>query len=298
LRPQVPGTQLTVEAKQDFQSASLDSLYVVPFKVVSPLYCFLSKDVHPTHFSICCEHDKPVELLQYQAERAFQDVSEDVLLELQRDIKLPASDVLPGCDYEMQLALELMQHYCPTLTPEAAGEKLRKRCTVDCKEGDAQEDLKQYLDNECLEELAGPGERSSMRKHLTAMSSLTTRKDTQMPKVELLVSKKYAKYKPKAKAGKKTVVPKRLTDDRWWNSVAGDASMLATFGPSKGTFATDNDNGRFFVLYPDRERKSVSWTKRGMTEAARTALKLAWQYHTEATLELPPKEVADFIAAV
>ena len=55
----------------------------------------------------------------------------------------------------------------------------------------------------------------------------------------------------------------------------------------------DDYNGRWYIVYPERAPKSVSWTKRGYGDAASRAIWTGWAFHTETTGEVPPWRTTD-----
>lgn len=72
----------------------------------------------------------------------------------------------------------------------------------------------------------------------------------------------------------------------------GDPVFLDKFKPSSASITIDSVNGGFLLLQPSLglDRRSISWTQRGMHAAQFALLDLAWERHCEASAE--PASVA------
>ena len=67
-------------------------------------------------------------------------------------------------------------------------------------------------------------------------------------------------------------------DKRWWNSVEGSDVWINKWKPATSRVDVDDANGRFLLYFPNRDRRSVSWTARGMKEASLVALQILWGF--------------------
>ena len=81
--------------------------------------------------------------------------------------------------------------------------------------------------------------------------------------------------------------------ERWW-TVFGDTSFIGQALPAVAKVFTDHASGRWRLQYGARG-KSFSWTQRGLQRAATMVLCQAWEWHTEATGEQPPKGVQNLL---
>lgn len=83
--------------------------------------------------------------------------------------------------------------------------------------------------------------------------------------------------------------------DRWWNAISGDATfMFEAFPPdSPCKVYVDDRCGRFLVSYGVDDRRTFSWTKRGMKVAQAHALRFLWESHTRHTAQRCPIDLAN-----
>ena len=81
---------------------------------------------------------------------------------------------------------------------------------------------------------------------------------------------------------------------RWWNSMTGDAQYIFELKPAGNSskIFVDDACGRFLVSYGDEDRRSFSWTKRGMKSAQMHALKHLWEAHTRKTGQICPVDLS------
>lgn len=86
---------------------------------------------------------------------------------------------------------------------------------------------------------------------------------------------------------------------RWWNSLAGDATFLYEMKPSGDVckIFVDDACGRFLVSYGCEDRRSFSWTKRGMKEAQLHALRHLWESHERHTGQKSPINLDTLVVA-
>ena len=62
--------------------------------------------------------------------------------------------------------------------------------------------------------------------------------------------------------------------------------------PLNAKFTPDPANGRWFIGYPGFKPRSISWTERGSTNAAKMVLKLAWDW----ALAVDGEEMPEYLA--
>ena len=74
--------------------------------------------------------------------------------------------------------------------------------------------------------------------------------------------------------------------------------FLKKHGPSDVSFVQDDYNGRWRIVSPTGEWKSVSWTRRGFTEAVAIALFQSYEFQTSLTGELAPFNMEDLAAEI
>ena len=108
------------------------------------------------------------------------------------------------------------------------------------------------------------------------------------------VKKKGAKYFKPTPGAKHKPGPKKAI--RWLparqEAVSSNvAAWIDKHGPGSLTLETDDYNGRFRVIGPELNHKSVSWTLRGWRACAMQCLHLAWRFHTDHCGEPAPYDM-------
>ena len=110
------------------------------------------------------------------------------------------------------------------------------------------------------------------------------------------------KAKAKAKAEAKAAAPAadKSKLPHWRppvNAQAVDAtSYIKKFACPKGDVVVDDYNGRWRCFYPGFKPKSVSWTKRGLHDAANVVLHQLWTWHEAATGLPAPFNVEELLS--
>lgn len=70
---------------------------------------------------------------------------------------------------------------------------------------------------------------------------------------------------------------------------------LLKYAPTSVTIQTDDHNGRWRIISPNFDSKSVSWTRRGFQEAAFEALHVAWSFDYDFTGQPAPFKLEDLV---
>ena len=177
--------------------------------------------------------------------------------------------------YEDALAMSLVCKKLPDVAPSELEQALRTRRAI--TDGSMGEDPWQFVSCEDLEEVVSLSEKKLLRqKKQDADKQVEKRRSVQVG-IKAAVCKRFKiKVIPAAKelVGQKPLVGKAA--DRWWSTVAGDASFIEQWMPPGSRVFTDHWNGRFRVSLRHHAARSVSWTSRGMQAASLQALRLLW----------------------
>jgi len=104
------------------------------------------------------------------------------------------------------------------------------------------------------------------------------------------------KYFKKSPAPKYT--PAQKKQPRWLpkkneKSTAAITDWIKVHAPSDAAVVCDDYNGRWRVISPNLDWKSISWTKRGFEKAAFEVLHQAWTYHTDFTGHVAPFSLSE-----
>jgi hypothetical protein len=272
---------------------SFDDVFVVPFKVISPLHAYMAHG-DLKQVSILGHHTHPEPLLEYQARRGFAGVPESALMHMfGKHFKQPTPDPpveATEVDTCMYYAAELANMILPDLPVKDLEMALRSWVEEDFIE--AEELFNEVVQSELLEDCVKGSDRKEVKSHMTRRETRKRDRVEVLNKVEgiarFVVDKRPKAPKKKlTKAAEKAKAATIGGDGRWWASIPGDYSYVQGLLPSVAHCFVDDANGRYVVTYR-AQRKSYSWTQRGVVEAARLVLRTAWQWHELATGEVCP----------
>ena len=206
-------------------------------------------------------------------------------------------------DFECQLVAAAVDTWSPGLSALEMKQLLMTRESND-DEADAEslELLECFATSEMLEDVSGRGEREFIKKSISSLQKATKSKRDKEKHIDILVKErskamKKKVVKPKA-APKAAAAPAPKPDDRWWNSIPGDAKFIQAHSPHIGFVAVDDANGRFRLHYPTKVPKSVSWTSRGMRSASLELLRWWWKSHQDAGNGAPSAAVQTLMEGV
>jgi hypothetical protein len=191
----------------------------------------------------------------------------------------------------MCYAAELVNMILPDLPVKELEMALRKRVEEDFVE--AEELFNEVVQSELLEDCVNGSDRKEVKSHMTRRETKKRDRVKVLSKVEG-IARLVCDKRPKAPKKKLTAAAEEATaatiggESRWWASVPGDYSYVQGLLPSFAHCFVDDANGRYVVTYR-AQRKSYSWTQRGVVEAARCVLRTAWEWHELATGEVCPR---------
>ena len=233
-------------------------------------------------------------VVDWQANHGFAGVSECTLKLLHTEwykIPLPAAD--DGEDIEMVLASHLVKHAIPDCTEPLCTYIMQYHVDHTEQHNNAAM-LSDELDPDAFLDVA---ERKDLQDARKFRDDERKRRASVVKRTESLIRVVKARFPGKPKAAVQTQACKDLKKanlgtvagrNRWWAHVDGDSNYIDKFCPTTGRVTTDNPNGRWLLTYSGGKRKSVSWTKKGCAAASLDALKILWDWHTDATGEAKP----------
>lgn len=240
----------------------------------------------PTKFGVSQSFTgKEKSILEAQVEFGFAHVTERLLelllIHLGKDI--PDEEADEDCDRKVHLASCTIAALKPDLD---SGQVARYINTAYVLENpDCYDDL--YVDNEVLRDLTTPGDAKKLQemrenvktKHLQKKVVISTR-EKNLPR--LFKKPVPPKYDAAKKKGPQRWLPKKNPHSK------EVTAWLEKYVPSSVTLMEDDYNGRWRVISPDLQWRSISWTKRGWQEAAYEVLRQSWKYAKEVLEEECP----------
>ena len=203
------------------------------------------------------------------------------------------------------LALRVMQKIVPDMSFPAAWRALHRSYLKEHPEAEYALDI----DHDLLLEVMSMSEAKEVQGYLKEIRRVSkeyqrvrSRRRAHIPKYfdkgePVAAAAAKAKAKPKAKA--KAAATAAGSVPHWrppLNARAIDATLfIKKHAPPSGDVWCDDYNGRWKCYFPDKAPKSVSWTKRGLHEAANVALHQLWTWHEEDTGLPSPFPIADLL---
>lgn len=273
---------------------SIDGVFIVPHAPDSPLHCIAQGDISGARVGIVGNLGKPVPLVEWQSKRGWAGVPEGILSKIARSLNLTLPTPHPERDYEVDLAISLMEQFLPQMTKESAGEYLRARSVAGETESSNADVLEQFTSSEMLEDIAGRSEKKFCSDLAKDAKRSKCRQEDICKKIGVTLENKFRKGQPKkAKVSKEAKAFAKNTtsdpnDSRWRNTIKGDPAFMHQHAPPIGQVCVDDNNGRFLLTYTGFPRKSVSWTQRGCNQATIECLRWWWHFHRLATGQEAP----------
>jgi hypothetical protein len=176
---------------------TFEGLEVVPAVPVSPLHCFVKGDVEMLNLGCMLEHEGPVDLLKYQAQRAFAGVQEKHMkfLHADRKIELPASIDEDGLEYECALALSLMRRCDPDMDQPAMESALLKRAGTKC--GTQNEEWSEWLASTDVEHVVTLSDRKALKEYHSTLEKVQSKRKSLQDPIKKAVQRKFGAGLPK-----------------------------------------------------------------------------------------------------
>ena len=138
------------------------------------------------------------------------------------------------------------------------------------------------VDPSIVSELVVPSEAKAIHEYASGLEKIKAKK-TIKAHVRDGLMKHYFKLAP---ASHKKPASSQKKAPRWWASANDDILKASAFIekhlPSSVRLYTDPDNGRWRVISDSHGNTSVSWTARGVGDAAAQCIHVGWMFHKDA----------------
>jgi hypothetical protein len=216
----------------------------------------------------------PKPVLEEQADLGFAFVSESACESL---LKMKGKELPEGSEDEVHrkttLALACLAAIKPHLDTQEAAKAVSKAFVAE--NPDCYASL--HVDEDALCDVLNKGEAKKITEYNVEVQKTRAAKALAMQTREMYVER----YFKKAPAPKYTTVMKK--QPRWLPSQDTAATSVITAWiekhlPQGVEVQCDDYNGRWRVISPLMEWKSISWTKRGYEKAALEVIHQAWEY--------------------
>ncbi len=217
----------------------------------------------------------PRELLVAQAYSGFAHVSEktmeDVLVHKGKEV--PAGDE-GDIHRKTELALACIAAIKPDMSGQEASKCIARAFVAENPE--CYSDL--LVDSEALGDVVNAGEAKKVAEHAARMAATKALKEL----AGMTREKKLPLYFAKAAPLKYTAAQKK--QPRWVPRRDEENTEVLTkwilgYIPADVAVECDDYNGRWRVISPNLDWKSISWTKRGFEAAACEVIDRAWAFH-------------------
>ena len=219
----------------------------------------------------------PTDVLTAQANNGFAFVTEAACEKvLYRKKKELPEEGGPDQDRKTSLALACIAAIKPDLSAEDACKLINKGFIAE--NPDCYADLE--VDEDILSDVVDKGEAKKMAEYTVELEKTKAKKSVVMHTREKCVGL-YFKH---AVAVKYTATQKK--QPRWLPSQDNATTAIITnwiekYSPADVAIECDDYNGRWRVIAPTLEWRSISWTKRGYEKAALEVIHQAWLFQTD-----------------
>lgn len=145
------------------------------------------------------------------------------------------------------------------------------------------------LDTEVMLDLSTRGDQKVAKEFQQDVAKSTARKGKlvlqcdDIIKARLLASRQRVSETEAEKLARKEKLHTPKGASRWWANIVPDAHFLRLWAPPESKIVEDLPNGRWLLSAPGRDRRSISWTKRGSQQGVADALRVLWGWHCQST---------------
>ena len=217
-------------------------------------------------------------ILKGAANRGFAFVSEAsceaLLLDMHHDVPVPDGD---APDRKTELAFACMKAIEPDWTDVQALHALNRAFLLE--NPDTYSDLRTHTKH--VEEVVTNVERQKVQDYHSALSQIRATKKAMRQTRKSRVHEYFKKSKMVTDYEK---APKQPIP-RWLPAKNPRTKAVTTFiqshMPTDVKLVEDEYNGRWRVIAPDNQWKSIFWTKRGYKEASALTLSKAWEFQED-----------------
>ena len=216
-------------------------------------------------------------IVKEHARRGFANVCESGLEGILRLQKTKVPDADESVDRTLELKMACIAAVEPEWTDEQAWKALSKGFIAE--NPDTYKEFK--ISAGQLAEVVANNEAKDVHAFAAALSQVKAKKKLMQASIKL-------KHKTYFKATKPVKVKEAWKKQPRWlpgpNPTCYTVSAwLKKFIPPTVDLQTDEYNGRYRVIGPELQWRSISWTKRGFQKSAAEVLSEAWMYHHDHT---------------
>ena len=208
------------------------------------------------------------------------------------EVAVPAHVEGPG-SLRDELVLRLIKKIIPDTSYQAAYAALHKAYLVECPEAEYALDI----DPDLLLEVISLPEVKEVKTYMSEIKVASKQYNEVMSNRRGHIPRHFRREMPMAKGkAKAKAAPKAPHWRPPAHPKAADATIfIKKHAPAGGDVVCDEYNGRWRCFYTGRRAKSVSWTKRGLKEAAGVVLHQLWTWSKETTDVGPSFPVEDLL---
>ena len=220
------------------------------------------------------ETSAPLDLLSAQVERGFafvpEGACEKVLLERKKELPAGGEDDI---DRKTTLQLACMSAIKPALSAEAASAAVNTAFLAE--NPDCYATLQ--VDADLLGDVVDKGEAKKMAEYTVQVQKACAKKALVMQTREKFVGKYFRRSSQPKWTAEQKKQPRWLPEqDKATTEVI--TRWIMKHCPTDVAIQCDDYNGRWRVIAPTLEWKSISWTKRGYEKASMEVIHQAWMY--------------------
>lgn len=235
------------------------------------------------------EYAAPTDVLTAQCDLGFAHVTEGAMQKL---LAMQKKALPSGNDADMDMKAVLTMHCIAAIKPGLDTSEVSKRLNQAFVEENPDCYASLSVDAETLNDVVDHGEAIKVAQYVAGVQKSKAKKTLWM----------HTRDKVGGKLFKHTVAPKWTAADkkppRWLppkdaQKTGRITEWIESFCPKDVRILCDDYNGRWRVIAPTLQWRSISWTKRGHEKAALEVIEQAWQYEFDWNGAVPPFDLEE-----
>ena len=288
---------LAVGGTLNWVPALHSKLRVLPTAVVSPMHVWAGDRSWPSDVAGVCWKilGEPMGVLNFHAERAFAGIKMDTMNKVLASYGVTkVEEHLPEAEVSTEnVGLLLTKLVKGTVTLAELEEALQKRRDWEC----ATEDPMPAVPDEALEAVMLGSDSSECKqwsKHAEDQQRQRSQNTKPLQKVVQTLRPSGAASSSSTGAGQSSLPASRQPQKAAWRArvQAEDAEVLQEMKPPGCTISANERKGAYLIQL-GAQRRSVSWTMRGVSQAMLLTLQEAWRLHGNVTGEPCPYDLEE-----
>lgn len=223
------------------------------------------------------EHGPRLSVLEAQVEQGFAFVSEGACTQLLHTKKKLAPMPEVDEDWKTRLTMACIAAIKPDLSQEEVSAKINAAYLLehpDCYGN-------QVVDYDLLGDVLDKREAEKMMQYQIGVEKEYVRKELVMETRDKYVSKLFKRKAPKPAWTKAQKDGPRWLPEQDTKATTEIREWIMKFCGPDVQVQKDDFNGRWRVIAPTKEWKSISWTMRGHEKAAMEAIHMSWKYQAD-----------------